>query len=164
MKTTITPAQITTVEDKIAGNMTFTQILFLIIPLITATAIYGIAPPRIQLSAVKIVLMVLQFAIFLPLALRIKSKTLAEWLVIITRYRSRPRIYTFTKNDLEARELVQEKSEVIQTAKEATKDQELIPSVSFADQTKIEQLLKHPAMTIRLGKKGGIDVALSQED
>ena len=31
MKTTVVPAQVTTVEDKIAGNLSFVQIIILII-------------------------------------------------------------------------------------------------------------------------------------
>lgn len=45
MKTTVVPAQITTVEDKIAGSLTFTQIIMLVIPLLTSTAIYVLILP-----------------------------------------------------------------------------------------------------------------------
>lgn len=165
MKTTITPAQITTVEDKIAGNLTFTQILFLIIPLLTATATYVLMSPGLQFKPLKLSLIILQFAIFLPLAIRIKGKTVADWLVIILRHKARPRIYIFTKNDSCNRLIIETatKETKAELLKVANKDMpaELSPP---QDQNKVDELLKHSGVTVRLGKKGGIDVAVCEAE
>ena len=42
MRTTVIPAQITTVEDKIAGSLNLTQILILMIPVFWATIVYAV--------------------------------------------------------------------------------------------------------------------------
>ena len=56
MKTTVVPAQITTIEDRIAGNLTFIQIVLLICALILSTVVYAAIPPRIHLTVVKLIL------------------------------------------------------------------------------------------------------------
>jgi len=109
MKTTVVPAQITTVEDKIAGSLNFIQIILLVFSLIIGTAFYGMIPPKLHLSTLKMILMIAQFAVFGILALRYKGRILADWLVIILRYKARPRIYVFTKNDALSREQFREK-------------------------------------------------------
>lgn len=164
MKTTVVPAQITTVEDRIAGNLTFTQLIMLVIPLITSAAIYVLIPPDNHLSLIKGILIGLQFAVFGTLAIRIRGKILIDWLVILLRFRMRPRIYIFTKNDLTHRE-----ADVIPVAEEkkaATKEikvkKELRNTVSLEDQAMIEKVLFNPSLKFRfgLGKKGGIDVSV----
>jgi len=109
MKTTVVPAQITTVEDKIAGSLNFIQIILLVFSLIIGTAFYGMVPPKLHLSTLKMILMIAQFAVFGLLALRYKGRILADWLVIILRYKARPKIYIFTKNDALSREQFREK-------------------------------------------------------
>lgn len=163
MKTTVVPAQITTVEDRIIGNLTFAQILMLIVPLITSTAIYAVLAPRLHLSAVKAILIVIQFVIFDLLAVRINGKILADWLIIFTRYSRRPRVYLFTKNDLTTREVALSIAEKITVPDQpANKVPVIQPPISFADKIKLDQLQRNPAVTMRLaiGKKGGVDVSL----
>jgi len=169
MKTTVVPAQITTVEDRIAGNLTFTQLIMLVIPLITSAAIYVLIPAANHFSLIKGILMGLQFAVFGTLAIRIRGKILIDWLVILLRFRMRPRIYLFTKNDLAAREVegilaVEEKKKTI--IKEVKQEKKLRNNVSLEDQAKIDRLLGNPSLRFRFGlKKGGIDViVVASED
>jgi hypothetical protein len=105
MKTTVVPAQITTVEDKIAGSLNFIQIILLVFSLIIGTAFYGLIPPKLHLSTLKIVLIGLEFVVLGTLALRYKGRILADWLVVYLRYKARPRVYLFDKNDITARHL-----------------------------------------------------------
>lgn len=157
MKTTVVPAQITTVEDKIAGSLTFIQILLLVFSLIIGTAFYGLIPPKLHLSTLKIILMITQFAVFGLLALRYKGRILADWLVIYLRFKARPRIYIFTKNDPQSRERLAD----IKIAQG-----ERIP-VSVASKKKIKdnKSIGHPIIensgsivSIKPSKKGGLDV------
>ncbi len=53
MKTTTVPAQVTTVEDKIAGSLTLSQLFLLIGPIFIASAIYLIIPPTMHLTIIK---------------------------------------------------------------------------------------------------------------
>ncbi|HEY1074235.1 MAG TPA: PrgI family protein, partial [Patescibacteria group bacterium] len=82
MRTTVVPAQITSVEDRIAGNFTFAQVLLLIVPLLVGTAIYVGVEPRSDLSTVKTILVCAQFLFFGALAIRYNGKILAQWLVV----------------------------------------------------------------------------------
>jgi hypothetical protein len=157
MKSTVVPAQITTVEDKIAGSLNFIQIILLVFSLIIGTAFYGLIPPKLHLSSLKIVLMIAEFAVFGLLALRYKGRILADWLVIYLRYKARPRIYIFTKNDPLSREQLadikitsDEKTPSAATAKRKTKKNKLIARPIIASSGLI--------VSIKPSKKGGFDV------
>jgi len=157
MKSTVVPAQITTVEDKIAGSLNFIQIILLVFSLIIGTAFYGLIPPKLHLSSLKIVLMIAEFAVFGLLALRYKGRILADWLVIYLRYKARPRIYIYTKNDPQSREQVadikimqEEKTPSTATVKKRIKKNKLIERPIIASSGSI--------VSIKPSKKGGFDV------
>lgn len=164
MKTTVVPAQITTVEDKIAGSLTFMQIILLVFSLIFGTVLYAMIGPKLHLSSLKLVLIAIQFGFFGGLALRFKGRIIAEWLIIYLRYTSRPRIYIFTKNDLAAREIIlpeiekpikqKVKSTAAKTSKNPVRNEHL----------NLRGLLESPAlaMSIKPSKKGGMDVVLRE--
>lgn len=163
MKTTVVPAQITSVEDRIAGNFTFTQVLLLIAALLVGTGIYVGVTPRTDLTVLKTVLVTIQFLFFGGLAIRINGKIVAQWLVTYLRFHSRPRYYAFTKNDATHREIIlpeieQEKLTIQTSQKIATAR----PTLSFDEQMRVDQLLDNPSLTLsfELAKKGGIDVSL----
>jgi hypothetical protein len=165
MKTSVVPAQITTVEDKIAGNLTFSQIVLLVIPLILGTIVYVLTPPSSKITIVKFVAIFTLFAFFGLMAIRFKGRTIADWLVILLRFGLRPHLYLFTKNDLETRNvIVPEKPKEIATAKKkAVKKQKTEILVPQVDQPLLNRLVKDPStvMRLELGKKGGINVSLS---
>lgn len=168
MKTTVVPAQITTVEDRIAGNLTFTQLIILIIPLITGATVYVLIPPENHFTLTKGILIGLQFLIFGALAIRVRGKILVDWLIILLRFKYRPRIYLFTKNDLTAREILDarfvEDEKVAEN--EIKQEKKIKHSTTLEDQIKINQLLGNPSLEFRfgLGKKGGIDVSISTSE
>lgn len=166
MKTSVVPAQITTVEDKIAGNMTFSQILMLVIPLVCGTIAYLLIPPRSHLSIAKLVMIVTQFLIFGLLAIRFRGRTVADWLVIFLRFNLRPHLYVFTKNDLSTRDVVMEEEEK-KTAREKKNRSEKKNSLvqPQIDRSLLNRLLADPSLAIRLqfGKKGGVHVSLNTD-
>lgn len=159
MKSTVVPAQITTVEDKIAGSLNFIQIILLVFSLIIGTAFYGLIPPKLHLSSFKIVLMIGEFAVFGLLALRYKGRILADWLVIYLRFKSRPRIYIFTKNDIPSRE---KQIEVIQEIEERQVAKSHKRIKIFRRKSKIIQnpIIANSGsiISIKPSKKGGLDV------
>ena len=157
MKSTVVPAQITTVEDKIAGSLNFIQIILLVFSLIIGTAFYGLIPPKLHLSSLKIVLMIAEFAVFGLLALRYKGRILADWLVIYLRFKARPRIYIFTKNDPQSRERLinikvaeEEITPAVATIKKKAAKNKLIDRPIIASSGSI--------VSIKPSKKGGFDV------
>ena len=86
MRTSIIPAQITTVEDKIAGNLNMTQIGILMVPVFLGTAIYCFFPPFMHFAIYKVVVVAFIVIVALLLALRIKGKVVLNWLVILLRF------------------------------------------------------------------------------
>src|SRR5258708_18652430 len=104
MKVTVVPAQVTTIEDRIAGNLGLSQLLLLIAPVFGSSAIYMILPPNMQSAPYKLVLIATLVFVGCLLAIRIKGKILLFWLAIIFRYNLRPKYYVFNKNSLANRE------------------------------------------------------------
>lgn len=165
MKTAIVPAQVTTVEDRIAGNLTVSQLMLLVAGLGFATLIYLAVGPRYHMTLVKGVSATFIALVFGSLSLRIRGKIVADWLIILTRFWQRPRRYVFTKNDLQTRMVpmpLAEPKPVVTTKTKSTK--ELVTELlSVTDQVKVGDLLDNPALAVRfvLAEKGGIDVSLT---
>ncbi len=163
MRTTVVPAQITSVEDRIAGNFTFAQILLLIAALLVGTGVYVGIAPRTDLTPLKSILVVIQFLFFGGLAIRYNGKILAQWLVVYFAFYRRPRFYIFTKNDPIHRNVVLPEAPKKELAIPATtKLEQVRPHLSFAEQMRVDQLLESDSLTLsfELAKKGGIDVSL----
>ena len=99
MRTRVIPAQITTVEDKIAGNLNLTQILVLMAPVFFSTVVYALFPPTLLLVWYKITLSLIAFVLCVILSLRIKGKVVLNWIVILLKYSLRPKYYVFNKNE-----------------------------------------------------------------
>ncbi|MEI6478573.1 MAG: PrgI family protein [bacterium] len=163
MRTTVVPAQITTVEDRIAGNLTFVQILLLIVAMISGSTIYLLMPPHLKLDAYKAFFITLAIATFGAMAIRIKGRIVADWIVLLLRYYLRPRIYVYTKCDPVYRDLfipVKERSTT--RAPETKHTAKIIKPLSLAEQVHLDRLIANQALTITfsLKKKGGIDVSL----
>lgn len=166
MRTTVVPAQITTVEDKIAGSFSMPQIVLLVIALVIGAVMYEAIPPKLHFGSIKMILVIIEFAFFGILALRFNGKIVADWLIIYLRYSLRPRRYIFTKNDLVHREIVIEQDESVFVSEEKLFEKKTEPSqpISLSEQIKIDQLFKRDALSVsfKMSKKGGIDVSLKQ--
>lgn len=99
MKSTIVPAQVTTVEDRITASLTVTQLLILITPICLCGVLYVFCPINFKFSAYKIVILSTLSPTIWVLSLRVKGKLVVNWLSILVRYASRPKYYIFDKND-----------------------------------------------------------------
>ena len=163
MRTTVIPAQITTVEDKIAGNLNLTQIILLLVSLFVATFIYAVFPQRLHFSIYKIVLIGIQFFVFVALSLRVRGKVVLNWLFILSNYYFRPRFYVFNKNDIYLRDIIfpqqplQKKAYKTQTAKALRKDKS--QTISITDLGQLEKILiaHRDKLGIKFDKNGGIN-------
>jgi hypothetical protein len=158
MRTTIIPAQITTVEDKIAGSLNMTQILILMAPILWTAIIYILLAPSMKLTSLKLVLIIISTATSGILALRIKDKIVAEWLGVLLKYRLRPKYYLFNKNDLTGRtldipELPVEQITVKKSLKKISKAQNM--NLDILDQVRFEHLIASGkvALNYQLSKK-----------
>ena len=163
------PAQITTVEDKIAGNLNLTQIMLLMVPVFFTTAAYAVFPPRMNLALYKLPLVLIVLIICLTLSLRIKGKVVLNWLVILLTYNLRPAYYLFNKNDTHFRTLdlpVFEKRQrkLFKKAPAKLEKRTPVPAFNLRDLAKLQNIMKDPnySFVLKVGKKGGFNVSLGQ--
>lgn len=166
MRSTVIPAQITTVEDTIAANLNLTQILLFMVPVFTGGAIYSLVPPKLHLDVIKLVIWLAIAIVFSTLAIRIKGKILLEWLSIIVRYNLRPRFYIFDKNDQSFRDLVipLKTKPAISLAKLTQAKKHKTTHKAVIEQTNLEQILLNNRFSTRFSFKenGALHVALEQ--
>lgn len=167
MKTTVVPAQVTTVEDKIAGNLGVSQLLLITVPVFGGSAIFVVLPPFFSYSTYKVVLIVCIAALCGTLAIRVKGQILLLWAVILFRYNLRPRYYVFDKNDIYLREAEHESVET-ETAEEYTEARKVVaaplPPLLTADIINAESILTNPAAKLRLeiNRKGELSVHFTE--
>lgn len=169
MRTTVIPAQITTVEDKIAGSLNMTQVMLLMVPVIFTTVSYAILPPRMHIEVYKIVLVLIVLLVSLILSLRIKGKVVLSWLIVLFTYNLRARYYVFNKNDIFLRDIVLPKThknharlleKVILTNEAKLKAK--LPDIQ--DSIKIKNFIKNPnySLSVKPNKKGGLYVVANK--
>lgn len=167
MKTATVPAQITTVEDKIAGNLTLQQVGLLASPVFIDFALYAALPPTLKFNAYKLALMVLVTLTADLLAVRVRSKILLAWAITMLKYNARPRYYVFDKNNTHFRSeeavLVKEAEE--QTAfdvKPAVQSDET--QLSEEDVFKLEHILAHPSanLSFATSRKGILYASINE--
>ena len=103
MKRSIVPAQITTVEDKIAGVLSLMQILLLSIPVVFLTLVYVLFAPVMSMNIAKWVIALVILILCMILALRIDGKIVVDWLKIILAYQAKAKYYVWDKNSMVGR-------------------------------------------------------------
>jgi hypothetical protein len=166
MKVTVVPAQVTTVEDRIAGNLGLNQLLLLVAPIFIGSALYIILPPNMHSASYKLVVIATLAFVCGLLAIRIKGKLVINWLVVILRYNLRPRYYVFNKNSLVGREQYavhkQNNSAATQNAKPVKRKR--MPSLSTADAAHVLSMIENPAahLSFQTNRKGGLDVRFTE--
>ena len=167
MKMTVVPAQVTTVEDRIIGNLGFSQILLLIVPVFAAAGIFVLLPPFMGGVLYKYVIMGVVALLFGLLSIRIKGKILALWLVTVLRYNLRPKYYLFNKNVTTGRDGYHGKA-VAPEAKEATEKKPVkktsLNQLDIPTTARILATIENPATNFRLetGKKGNLHVRFTE--
>ena len=97
MKVSVVPAQITTVEDRIAGNLNLTQLLLLSVPLFITVVMFFILPPFEHYSILKLVISLIAALISSVLSIRIKDKLVLDLIKLRANYELRPHIYVYRK-------------------------------------------------------------------
>lgn len=165
MKVTVVPAQVTTVEDKIMGSLGLSQLLLLIAPVFIGGGCYIFLPPFSDFHPYKYILIGIVALLCVLLAIRIKGKLIASWIVVLLRYNLRPKLYVYNKNTTMFRENydnvipVEEK-----VAKEETEANFHLPKLDFHSAARVRDLLDNPERRVRFEstKKGGLYVRLTE--
>ena len=164
MKATAIPAQITTVEDRIAGNLSMTQIILLVIPLFIAAAVYFILPPFGHFNLYKVILTLFTGLVFGLLAFRLKEKLVIDWLRLRLRYEIRPRTYVYSRLNKPSEDNyeVREDKKISEPNKvPAPRPHLLLESSELSLTMSLLQSSAH-AVTFKISKKGGLDVQVGE--
>lgn len=165
MKVTVVPAQVTTVEDKIMGSLGLSQLLILIAPVFIGGGCYIFLPPFSDFHPYKYLLVGVLAVLCILLAIRIKGKLVASWIVVLLRYNLRPRLYVFNKNTAMFREQYEDVTPTEETAtKKETETNYHIPKLDFHTAAKVRDLIDNPERRLRFEstKKGGLYVRLTE--
>jgi len=169
MRTRVIPAQITTVEDKIVGNLNLMQIMMLMAPVFFMTLIYAVFPPSMSFVAYKLTLSMIFFVICITLSLRIKGKIVIHWLSILIRYNLRAKYYIYNKNESYLRTLylpTTNKTPVAEKKLLKTKARKKIKPAIYRikNLVSLENMIGNDEVDFRykIGKKGGLNVAFEQ--
>jgi hypothetical protein len=166
MKVTVVPAQVTTVEDRIAGTLGLSQVLLLVAPIFLGAALYAVLPPNLHVAIYKLVVIIVLALTCSLLAIRIKGKIVLFWLVVVLSYNLRPRYYLYNKNSLLHREQYQLVSALETETDEETETGERSPlaRLSVADTARVHAFLDNPAanLTFENTKKGGLYVRITE--
>lgn len=108
MKQTVVPAQVTTVEDRIVGNLGISQMVLLSMPVLAAGIVFTVLPPALHVALYKLLFLVPFTTLCAALAIRIKGKIVLFWIVVRARYNLRPEYHVFDKNTTANRQLYEE--------------------------------------------------------
>ena len=166
MKSTVVPAQITTVEDKIAGNLSVTQLMLVIAPVLLTGLTFTILPPMLQLTAYKMVVVALFGLACTTLAIRIKGELILNWIITIAKYNLRPTIHVLNKNDNYLRNIEIPITSVSVETPEVTVPIKRLPSLiqlATAELVRLESAIVDPRSKFQLlVKKGGLHVSIHE--
>jgi hypothetical protein len=166
MKVTVVPAQVTTVEDRIAGNLSMSQMMLLAIPIFGGSALFAVLPPFMNGSPYKYVLFGVLALIACGLAIRIRGKILLFWILLIVRYNLRPTYYLYDKHTLISREVFEPiKHETKQQTVQTKKPRRMkLPNISTTDAAHLMGIIENPAAKLRfaVNKKGALYVRITE--
>lgn len=166
MRISVVPAQITTVEDKIAGNVSVQQAALLGIPVLFGFIIALVFPPSGHFVAYKMVIVFVLFTICGSLAIRIKDRIVAQWLKLFIIYSARPLHYVYDKNstylrDADAIDAVAEEVVSVRPVKKSVITTNAISPKEFV---RLEQFATdaRAGMKFEIGKKGELNVHITE--
>jgi len=166
MKITVVPAQITTVEDRVAGNLGFLQLALFALPVFGGALLYAVLPPSMEYSLYKIIVVVVIAVISCILAIRIKGKIILLWLIVLLHYNLRPKLYLFNKSVSCYREDYPELPKVLVKKPSKTKSHApiVLPKLGGLEQARLYVSLDNPVnrLCFETNKKGGIDVRIKE--
>jgi hypothetical protein len=165
MKQTVVPAQVTTVEDKIAGNISFKQLLLLVTPVFIGGAMYVFLPPFLGYSSYKVTLWVLLAIICLTMAIRVKGRLVIEWLIVRGKYNLRPSQFVYNKNSMDLRSFDSTNLEQTETEKVVLNQVHIADDINDSQLHKLEQIILEPKADLIFSatKKGGLRVSIKEE-
>ena len=165
MRSTAVPAQVTTVEDRIMGNLGFSQLVLFVLPIFVGAGLFIVLPPVMHGSLYKYVVMTVVALISGILAIRIKGRIILLWLVTIIRCNLRPKYYVFQKTADHRETYKTAKPEQSEETDSQTETKVSgLPELSFRDTAYVLETISKPERNLRfeMTKKGGLNVRLTE--
>lgn len=165
MRATAVPAQVTTVEDRIMGNLGFSQLVLFVLPIFVGAGLFIVLPPVMHGSLYKYIVMAVIATISSILAIRIKGKIILLWLITITRYNLRPKYYVFQKSTDHREDYTALKAELSEETKTTNREKvSPIPKLAFHDAAYVLETINKPESNLRfeMTKRGGLHVRLTE--
>jgi hypothetical protein len=158
MKSSIIPSQVTTIEDRISGSFSLTQIMLILSSVFVSVGIYAIVPEPNTIAGYKLALIVSVLTIAIILSIRISDKIILHHCVIILAFLLRKRTFVYNKNTLKYRSVPtpQPKHTPTPTLKRSP------ASEVSADSFSKNLSLQHNISIQYKFKKGGLHVQASQ--
>jgi hypothetical protein len=160
MKTTIVPAQITTVEDKIAGHFTLRQLLILVFAIFLDFIIFAVVPRQLKINAFKLLIIIFTTTLCTGLAYKHNDRIIASWTLLIFKYYKRPRIFIYNKNEQYLRQdFVLKAKEPVNKNRKINKIKEKTPVNASSDEIyKLNTLISEHSINIGIKnkKKSGV--------
>lgn len=166
MKQTVVPAQVTTVEDRIVGNLGLVQIVLLALPVLGTGLVFTTFPPAMHVSLYKVFGLTLLAALCGVLAIRIKGQLVLFWIIVRVRYNLRPTYYVFNKNTTANRELYDkiQTAELPEDEPEKTALHRQASKLTPAETVRVLEAIDNPAanLTFATNKKGNLYVHITE--
>jgi len=158
MKRSIVPAQITTVEDKVLGNLSPMQAGLISVPLVVGVLFYVVLPKHFHFETYKLALLLGLELIGATLSIRVNDQMLAFWLAMRLQYNLRPRYYIYNKNDTYLRNIpAEQEAPAVSDEKDQTATKQvLLPKMPISAAVRMEEIMADASVNLRLrtGKKG----------
>lgn len=99
MKTSTVPAQVTTVEDRVAANLSLKQLVILISTVFIGVLQFLLFLPAVSINPIKAVVMLVSLSLGLLAAVRVREQLMLDWSTLLAKYIFRPKYYIINKND-----------------------------------------------------------------
>ena len=148
MRVSIVPAEMTSIQDKIIGDLNMNQVILLSTPLIFTILVYLFIPPFSKLSLLKITVCSISIISLGILSIKIDEKILLDHLKIFISFFNRPRIYLNTISEMRPDISLSIENEI---------ENNIISPPEIIDREKKFNLKKKDKLIFNLNKKGNLD-------
>lgn len=165
MRTANVPAQVTTVEDQVAGNLSMSQLALILAPFFVGGGIYALLQPDFEGATYKVVITVVVAVVCAIAAIRFRGKILLLWAIVLLNYNLRPRHYVYNKNDTYLRDTSKPEQRHEPAKAEVEQERELPAStLTVPDLVKLQDIVNDPKAKLQFltDKKGGLRVHVTE--
>ena len=164
MKTSIVPAQITSIEDTITAKLSLTQIILLVLPVFVASIVFAGLPPMMHIKVYKLGITLFVAIPIALLAIRFRGQLLLYWLGVLASYHIRPRRYVATispscSDDSSDAELTNAEPETMPTLIES----QPISDLTASDYLVLEDFLSNKRVTYFTDNKGQLNARIKAQ-